>query len=59
MASYWPQGWHFCRQKVFLPFAGFNRFKPAKVAENGKNENGPLAHFTCFFKPVNTSIRNT
>ena len=54
------QGWHFCRQKMFfchLPIlTGLNR---QKVAENDKNENDPLAHFTCFLKPVNTSICNT
>ena len=43
-------------KKYFLPLAGFNR---QKVTENGKNENDQLAHFTCFWKPVNTSIRNT
>ena len=32
-------------KKYFLPLAGLNR---QKVAENGKNENDPLAHFTCF-----------
>ena len=41
-------GLAFLPAKVFLPLAGFNRFKPAKSGENGKNENDPLAHFTCF-----------
>ena len=43
----------FCHLPVLT---GLNR---QKVAENGKNENDTLAHFTCFLKPVNTSIRNT
>ena len=43
----------FCHLPVLT---GLNR---QKVVENGKNENDPLAHFTCFLKPVNTSIRNT
>ena len=44
---------YFCHLPVLT---GFNR---QKVAEIGKNENGPVAQFTCFWKPVNTSIRNT
>ena len=43
----------FCHLPVLT---GLNR---QKVAENGKNENDPLAHFACFLKPVNASIRNT
>ena len=42
----------FCHLPVLT---GLNR---QKVAENGKNENDPLAHLTCFLKPDNTFIRN-
>ena len=46
----------FAGKKYFLPVGGLNR---QKVAENGKNENGHLAHFTYLLKPLNTFIRNT
>ena len=40
-------------KKCYLPV-----LSGKKLAEDGKNENDPLAHFTCIVKPVNTSIHN-